>query len=139
MPRLKCDERWQQNGMTQSKIEQSYWWAIKLLLFLNKPLHCKLMRLSFSAASIYHAVIYHFLCNLWITGFTTPIHPAKRTIRYPRLWRQNFLSWFYFETTPPTLFLNPDFWNDSSHSISRSWFLIRIEAIYVLFKLMFYE
>jgi hypothetical protein len=56
----------------------------------------------------YQAVIFHFLCNLKIKGFTTRIHPAKRTIRHPRLWCQNFLSRFYFEMTPPTLFLDPD-------------------------------
>ncbi len=56
----------------------------------------------------YHTVIFHFQCNLVIMGFSTRIHPAKRIIRHPRLWRQNFLSRFYFETTPPTLFLDPD-------------------------------
>ena len=46
-------------------------------------------------------------------GFYNPDPPCKRTIRYPRLWCQNFLSWFYFGTTPPTLFLDPDSWSGS--------------------------
>jgi hypothetical protein len=74
----------------------------------------------------YHAVIFHFIFKLGIKGFHNPDPPRKRTIKTRAFWRQNYSSRFYFG-------------NDSSHAISRSGFLIRIKAFYVLFKLMYYD
>ncbi len=53
----------------------------------------------------YHVVIFYFLLQdsifHLIKGFITQIHPVKEP-------RQNYSSRFYFETAPPTLFLDPD-------------------------------
>jgi len=79
---------------------------------------------AFCNARYYHAVIFHFIFKLKIKGFHNPDPPRKRTIKTHAFWRQNYSSQFYFG-------------NDSSHTISPSWFSIRIEAFYVLFKLMY--
>ena len=63
---------------------------------------------------------------IWNKGFHNLDPPRKRTIKTRAFWRQNYSSRLYFG-------------NDSSHTISRSWFSIRIEAFYVRFKLMYYD